>query len=135
MAPHATDVLMTSTSPTKASSINQALNGDEEDEKPKWPVHSEYPRVHRGADLILDFFTVEVRLKTRSTARFDTVRDCVHQYLASDESIYLPSAVTGWETNNYLREHIEVINACESSSVQQYSLLHFRSVSDLAGVS
>ncbi|KAI9448287.1 thyroid receptor-interacting protein 13 [Lactarius indigo] len=64
-----------------------------------WPVH------------------IEVRLSPSSTARFDTIRNAVHQYISkSFETIALPSKLDGWEHVPVLASSVEQITACESSS-------------------
>ncbi|KAH9077437.1 thyroid receptor-interacting protein 13 [Lactarius deliciosus] len=64
-----------------------------------WPVH------------------IEVRLSPTSTARFDTIRNAVHQYISkSFETIALPSKLDGWEHVPVLTSSVEQITACESSS-------------------
>lgn len=73
-----------------------------------------------------DATTVEVRLKPGSTARIDTLRRYVKQHLELDESIYLPSEITGWESNSILREHVEAIYACETSCVCQFTFVFYR---------
>ncbi|KDQ64782.1 hypothetical protein JAAARDRAFT_43696 [Jaapia argillacea MUCL 33604] len=64
-----------------------------------WPVH------------------IEVRVSQSATARFDTIRNLVHSYLTSSLSrIFLPSTLSGWETNSVLASSIEQIIASESNS-------------------
>jgi pachytene checkpoint protein 2 len=64
---------------------------------------------------------VEVRLSPTSTARFDTIRNAVHQYiLRSFETIALPSKLDGWENVPVLASSVEQISACESSSPTSY---------------
>jgi hypothetical protein len=64
---------------------------------------------------------VEVRLSPASTARFDTIRNAVHQYiLKSFETIALPSKLDGWEGVPVLASSVEQITACESSSPTSY---------------
>ncbi|KAI0269239.1 thyroid receptor-interacting protein 13 [Gloeopeniophorella convolvens] len=64
-----------------------------------WPVH------------------IEVRLSPSSTARFDTIRNSVYQYIRkSFETIALPSKLEGWEDVPVLASSVEQIAACESSS-------------------
>ncbi|KAF8974767.1 P-loop containing nucleoside triphosphate hydrolase protein [Flammula alnicola] len=40
---------------------------------------------------------VEVRLKKRASARFDSIRGLVHAYVTSLERLHLPSTLEGWE--------------------------------------
>jgi hypothetical protein len=62
-----------------------------------------------------------VRLSPASTARFDTIRNAVHQYiLKSFETIALPSKLDGWEGVPVLASSVEHISACESSSPTSY---------------
>ncbi|KAH9999412.1 thyroid receptor-interacting protein 13 [Russula vinacea] len=68
-----------------------------------WPIH------------------IEVRLSPTSTARFDTIRNAVHQYICkSFETIALPSKLDGWEDVPVLASSVEQIAACESSSPTSY---------------
>lgn len=65
--------------------------------------------------------SVEVRLSPNSTARFDTIRNAVHQYISkSFETIALPSKLDGWEHVPVLASSVEQITACESSSPTTY---------------
>jgi hypothetical protein len=62
-----------------------------------------------------------VRLSSASTARFDTIRNAVHQYiLKSFETIALPSKLDGWEGVPVLASSVEQITACDSSSPTLY---------------
>jgi hypothetical protein len=62
-----------------------------------------------------------VRLSPASTARFDTIRNAVHQYiLKSFETVALPSKLDGWEGVPVLASSVEQISACESSSPTSY---------------
>ncbi|KAH9963174.1 thyroid receptor-interacting protein 13 [Russula dissimulans] len=68
-----------------------------------WPVH------------------IEVRLSPTSTARFDTIRDAVHQYISkSFETIPFSSNLDGWKDVPVLASSVEQITACESSSAESY---------------
>jgi pachytene checkpoint protein 2 len=59
---------------------------------------------------------VEVRLNTKSTARFDTIRNLVHTYLSSSfDRICLPSTLQGWEDIPVLSTSVEHIIVSESS--------------------
>jgi hypothetical protein len=65
--------------------------------------------------------SVEVRLSPISTARFDTIRNAVHQYICkSFETIALSSKLDGWEDVPVLASSVEQIMACESSSPTSY---------------
>lgn len=72
-----------------------------------------------------DATAVEVRLKPGSTARIDTLRKNVKQHLELDAAIYLPSEITGWQSNSILREHVEAIYACESSCVCHFTFAFY----------
>ena len=64
---------------------------------------------------------VEVRLTPDSTARFDTIRKAIHQYIwNSYETIALPSKLDGWKDVSVLASSVEQITACESSSPTSY---------------
>ena len=70
---------------------------------------------------ILTSIVVEVRLSPTSTARFDTIRNAVHQYiLKSFETIAPSSKLDGWEDVPVLASSVEQIMACESSSPTSY---------------
>ncbi|KAF7797507.1 hypothetical protein EIP86_008707 [Pleurotus ostreatoroseus] len=85
-----------------------------------WPVH------------------IEVRVLQTATARFDTIRNSVYQYInASFSHIYLPSTLQGWEDVSLLANSVERIVAsespCPSSSlpIEQISLqIHVYQPSD-----
>lgn len=54
-------------------------------------------------------------MKQTATARFDTIRNNVHQYITSSFShIYLPSTLQGWEDFPLLSSSVDRIHASES---------------------
>jgi hypothetical protein len=57
---------------------------------------------------------VEVRLKTRASARFETIRSLVHAYATSLQRIHLPSILEGWEDVPELGASVEHIAVCEA---------------------
>jgi hypothetical protein len=57
---------------------------------------------------------VEVRLKKRSTARVDFIKQVVLEHLSQDDTLFVPSVITGWESEARLRENVERIAACET---------------------
>ncbi len=58
---------------------------------------------------------MEVRVSQNATARFDTIRNAVHQYIVSSFShIYLPSVLQGWEDIPLLATSVQRILASES---------------------
>ena len=60
-------------------------------------------------------YAVEVRVSQNATARFDTIRNAVHQYITSSFShLYLPSTLQGWEETPLLATSVEQIVASES---------------------
>ncbi|KAI0069027.1 P-loop containing nucleoside triphosphate hydrolase protein [Artomyces pyxidatus] len=62
-----------------------------------WPVH------------------VEVRVSPSATARFDTLRNTVYNYITNSfETLCLPSTLDGWEDVPVLASSVERIVACES---------------------
>ncbi|CAL1702280.1 unnamed protein product [Somion occarium] len=72
---------------TSSASSSQAI----------WPVH------------------IEVRVSPNATARFDTIRSAVHNYITSSFShIYLPSTLQGWEDVPLLASSVARIIASES---------------------
>ncbi|KAJ3539964.1 hypothetical protein NM688_g6295 [Phlebia brevispora] len=86
-----------------------------------WPVH------------------IEVRVLQTATARFDTIRNTVHQYITTSFShIYLPSTLQGWEDVPLLASSVDRIVASESSCpstslpIEQISLqIHVYQPSDV----
>ncbi|EPQ59557.1 P-loop containing nucleoside triphosphate hydrolase protein [Gloeophyllum trabeum ATCC 11539] len=82
------------------SSPSRARNGGNASTTPKaqtiWPVH------------------IEVRVAPTATARFDTIRNLVQNYLTTSLShVYLPSTLTGWEDHPVLSASVERIVAAE----------------------
>ncbi|KDR83326.1 hypothetical protein GALMADRAFT_235399 [Galerina marginata CBS 339.88] len=57
---------------------------------------------------------IEVRLKPRASARFDTIRNLVHSFVTSLERIALPSTLDGWEDVPELASSVDKIVVCES---------------------
>lgn len=57
---------------------------------------------------------VEVRLKRKSTARVDFIKELILEHLSQDETIFVPSDVTGWESEPRLAQNVERISACET---------------------
>ncbi|KAJ3790560.1 P-loop containing nucleoside triphosphate hydrolase protein [Lentinula aff. detonsa] len=68
-----------------------------ETQKIRWPVH------------------VEVRLKSRSTSRFDSIRTHVHAWITAFDRINLSSSLDGWEDVPELAASVERIVTSESS--------------------
>ncbi|KAF9008680.1 P-loop containing nucleoside triphosphate hydrolase protein [Cyathus striatus] len=58
--------------------------------------------------------SIEVRLKSRAAARFDTIRGLVLSYLSSFERLVLPSVIEGWQDVPELAASVESVAACES---------------------
>ena len=67
----------------------------------------------------LTLYAVEVRLRPRAAARFDTIRNLVHSYLKTLERIGLPSTIDGWQDVPELAASVERIVASESSCPSQ----------------
>ncbi|KAA1466152.1 P-loop containing nucleoside triphosphate hydrolase protein [Dentipellis sp. KUC8613] len=83
------DIKMRPPSPTEEdkSSSSTAL----------WPVH------------------IEVRVSPNATARFDTIRNTVYNFITSSfDTLRLPSSLEGWEEVPILASSVERIAACES---------------------
>lgn len=58
---------------------------------------------------------MEVRVSQNATARFDTIRNTVHQYITSSFThLYLPSTLQGWEDLPLLSSSVDRIVASES---------------------
>ncbi|KAF8076178.1 P-loop containing nucleoside triphosphate hydrolase protein [Lyophyllum atratum] len=58
---------------------------------------------------------IEVRLRPRAAARFDTIRSLVHTYINSYDRIGLPSTLDGWQDIPELASSVEKIVASESA--------------------
>jgi hypothetical protein len=63
---------------------------------------------------ILHTVHVEVRLKKRSTARVDFIKQLVLDQLSQDDTLCVPSDITGWESEARLEQNIDRIAACET---------------------
>ncbi|KAF9468935.1 P-loop containing nucleoside triphosphate hydrolase protein [Collybia nuda] len=75
----------------------------------KDPYTSDTPKVNKWT------VHIEVRLKPRTSTRFETIRSLVRTYLTSFERIGLPSTLDGWQDTPELASSIEKIVASESS--------------------
>lgn len=60
--------------------------------------------------------SVEVRLKTRASARFETIRNAVYAFVTSFDRLFFPSVLTGWEDTPELLASVEQIVLCETPS-------------------
>ncbi|KAG6886064.1 hypothetical protein C0993_004054 [Termitomyces sp. T159_Od127] len=58
---------------------------------------------------------IEVRLKTRTAARFDSIRNSVYTYLQTLERISLPSILNGWQDVPELASSVDKILVSESA--------------------
>jgi hypothetical protein len=63
---------------------------------------------------ILHTVHVEVRLKKRSTARVDFIKQLVLDHLSQDDTLFVPSDITGWESEARLEQNVDRIAACET---------------------
>jgi len=79
----------------------------------KWTIHSEH-KFPSASLFIAQTRSVEACLKTRSSARFDTIKSLVSLYINSFERIALPSILEGWEEVPELAAAVERIAVCES---------------------
>ncbi|TCD71325.1 hypothetical protein EIP91_011096 [Steccherinum ochraceum] len=60
---------------------------------------------------------VEVRVRQGASARFDTIRNTVYDFITSSfVHLYLPSTLQGWEDVPLLAQSVDRIIACESST-------------------
>ncbi|PPQ99785.1 hypothetical protein CVT26_009162 [Gymnopilus dilepis] len=57
---------------------------------------------------------VEVRLKERASARFESIRNHVHSYITSVDRLAIPSLLDGWDDIPELASSVEKITVCES---------------------
>ena len=72
-------------------------------------------RISDDEDLdILHTVHVEVRLKKRSTARVDFIKQLVLDHLSQDDILFVPSDITGWESEARLEQNVDRIAACET---------------------
>ncbi|PPQ81746.1 hypothetical protein CVT24_003730 [Panaeolus cyanescens] len=78
-------------------------------------LSSEAPAAQSTSTLSRWTVHVEARLKSRSSARFETIRSRVHAFITSLNFLALPSVVEGWENQPDLASAIERISVCESS--------------------
>ncbi|KAG7448980.1 P-loop containing nucleoside triphosphate hydrolase protein [Guyanagaster necrorhizus] len=62
---------------------------------------------------------VEVRLKSRATARFETIRHRVHDWIHTFDRINLSSTLIGWEVVPELGTSVDRIVVCESTCPSQ----------------
>ncbi|KAF9534424.1 P-loop containing nucleoside triphosphate hydrolase protein [Crepidotus variabilis] len=58
---------------------------------------------------------VEVRLKLRSSARYETIKNAVYAHVTSYETLYIPSTLEGWKDVPELADAVERIIVCESA--------------------
>jgi hypothetical protein len=79
----------------------------------KWTIHGEHI-LASAIPFIVEMPPVEARLKMRSSARFDTIKNLVSLYINSFERIALPSILEGWEEVPELASSVERIAVCES---------------------
>ncbi len=70
-------------------------------------------------DMFSDVRVVEVRLKARATARFETIRLHVHDWIATFNRINLASTLSGWEIIPELATAVDRIIVSESSCPSQ----------------
>ncbi|KAK0231038.1 P-loop containing nucleoside triphosphate hydrolase protein [Armillaria fumosa] len=62
---------------------------------------------------------IEVRLKSRAAARFETIRHRVHDWIHTFDRINLSSTLTGWEVVSELGTFVDRIVVCESTCPSQ----------------
>jgi ribosomal protein L18E len=72
-------------------------------------------RISDDEDLdILHTVHVEVRLKKRSTARVDFIKQLVLDHLSQDDTLFVPSDITGWGSEGRLEQNVDRIATCET---------------------
>ncbi|KAG6890928.1 hypothetical protein C0995_000885 [Termitomyces sp. Mi166 len=81
----------------------------------KWTVHGTLVDVYFLWPVSAELGTVEVRLKPRAAARFDSVRNSVHTYLKTFERIGIPSSLDGWQDVPELVSSVDKISVSESA--------------------
>jgi pachytene checkpoint protein 2 len=104
---------------------------DSKEEVRKWVTHGISASVHSNRSTSCTNqiqCIVEVRLKPRAAARFDTIKNLVHVFLNSYDKIGVPSTLNGWQDTRELNASVEKICVCESAcpthtlSLQEVSL-------------
>jgi hypothetical protein len=79
----------------------------------KWTVHGDF-------FLVLKFSPphklspVEVRLKRRASARFETIKSAAYSFVTSFDRLILPSTLEGWEGIPELAASVEQMVVCEA---------------------
>lgn len=84
----------------------------------KWTVHGEPFHIVDSASVTEAYiiYAVEVRMRQRATARFETIQTRVDEFLLSSfERFTLPSVLTGWEEVPELASSVERIIVAESA--------------------
>ena len=69
---------------------------------------------------------VEVRLKRQSTARVDVIKQLVLDHLSQDDTLFVPSDITGWELEPRLQQNVDRIAACETCEYHRVFTLAWR---------
>lgn len=80
-----------------------------------WIVHGYY-FVSVESQIALIVCLVEVRIKSTSTTRLDSVRDAVLEYIEPIQHIALPSTLQDWEDSVILRDNVEHIQFGDSGT-------------------
>src|SRR5258705_8918022 len=58
---------------------------------------------------------VEVRLKRRASARFETIKSATYSFVTSFDRLVLPSTLEGWEGVPELAASVEQMVVCETA--------------------
>lgn len=83
---------------------------------------SQYALTFSWAESDLTSLSVEVRLKPRATARFETIRARISDWVHSFDRINLASTLEGWEDFQDLASSVERVFVAESSCSSHHSL-------------
>ena len=60
---------------------------------------------------------VEVRMKSRSSVSFDSIRRLVHEYIYNNCAyLFMPDEVRGWQSSPILQHNVERIAVCDSGA-------------------
>lgn len=103
----------------------------------KWTVHGMSEKQVHERSFLIPIILVEVRLRSRAAARFDTVRNAIQAYLNTLHRIIIPCTLDGWQDIPELASSVERVviseSACPSNtlSLQETALqIHVYQPSD-----
>jgi hypothetical protein len=82
----------------------------------KWTVHGKFCKVLKFAFKVhsLSSSLVEVQLKRRASARFETIKSAAYSFVTSFDRLIFPSTLEGWEGIPELAASVEQMVVCEA---------------------